>query len=139
MAQRLKEDILSRTKTLLQGELQKGPGRPQPVGGEDRENLCQKIIRERISFFIQDQRPLVISPGNAQQVTKGMRPTADFAVIILGKNVYLSMDFREKDRFPRVNRLFLDIMDIKHSQMEEEVDQISRFIVSQLRDYPGTR
>ncbi|MBW1772616.1 MAG: hypothetical protein JRJ82_06970 [Deltaproteobacteria bacterium] len=64
-----------------------------------------------------------------------MRPSADFAIIILGKNVYLSMDIQERDRFPHANRLYLDIMDIKHAQIQEEVDQVSRFIVSRLRDY----
>ena len=81
---------------------------------------------------------MVIYPGNVQRVLRDMRPSADFAIMILGKNVYLSMDIQERDRFPQVNRLYLDIMDIKHAQIQEEVDQVSRFIVSQLRDYLGT-
>jgi len=135
MAQRLKKDILSRTKTLIHGELRKLPGRSKPVEGEAWENLWQRILRERISFTIQDQRPLVIYPGNVRRVLRDMRPSADFAIMILGKNVYLSMDIQEGDRFPHANRLYLDIMDIKHAQIQEEVDQVSRFIVSRLRDY----
>lgn len=138
MAQRLKNDILSRTKSLVYGVLQKRSRMSKPAPGENWEELWQRILRERISFFIQDQRPLVIYPGNAQRVLRDMRPSADFAIIILGKNVYLSMDIQQKDRFPQTNRIYLDIMDIKHDQIQEEVDQISRFIVSRLGDYLKT-
>ena len=68
-------------------------------------------------------------------MTHDVCPSADFGIIILGKNVYLSMDIQERDSFPHVNRLYIDIMDIKHAQVQEEVDQVSRFIVSKLRAY----
>jgi len=44
------------------------------------------------------------------------------------------MDIRERDRYPSANRLYLDIMDIKHNQIQDQADQISRFIVSTLRE-----
>lgn len=138
MSNKLKNSILSRTKTLMYEEMQKRAGQPAPEG-EAWEGLWKKILRERISFTIQDQRPLIIYPGNAQRILEGMHPRADFAVIILGKNVYLSMDIQEKDRFPAVNRLYIDIMDIRHAQIGEEVDQVSRYIVSRLRDFLMTQ
>jgi len=134
MAQRLKNGLLAQTKTLLHDEWQKRRSHSTPLEGEAWERFWQTVIQERISFSIQDQRPMVISPHNAERVTREVCPSADFAIILLGKNVYLSMDIRERDRYPSANRLYLDIMDIKHNQIQDQADQISRFIVSTLRE-----
>lgn len=135
MTQRLRRDILARTKQLAHEAILKQEGGREKLQHEPWEDLWKRILREQILFSIEDQRPLVISPGNAARITGDLRPAADFAVIILGKNVYLSLDIQERDCFPQVNRLYVDIMDIKHAQTGDHVDQVSRFIVSRLRDY----
>jgi hypothetical protein len=60
-------------------------------------------------------------------------PDADFSMIILGKNVYRSISFDDKrDIYPAVNRLYLDFLDVKFSQVSDEIEQVSRFIFSKL-------
>ena len=62
-------------------------------------------------------------------------PGADFTVILLGKNIYKSIYFdKTRDVYPFVDRLYIDIMDIKHSETEDETEKISEFICSRLKD-----
>ncbi len=81
-------------------------------------------------------RPLVIYPENADKVIRQTCPEADFAVIILGRNVYLSMHIDPKqDIYPKVNRLYLDITDVKHSQVSSEAEEIGRFLYSRIKPW----
>ena len=76
----------------------------------------------------------MIFPGNAEEVTEDVCPEAGFYIILLDKNVYLSIYFNEEtDVYPSVHRLYLDVMDIKYSQIQEETDLISQFIWSKLK------
>jgi len=69
-------------------------------------------------------------------VVQDVCPKADFTVILLGKDVYLSMHIETgKDTYPDVNRLYIDLVDVKYGQIQEEVDQIGEFIYLQLKDY----
>jgi len=111
---RLKNEILNKTKALMLGEMNE--------------------LKDKISFHIVDERPLVIYPDNAKEVIKDVCPGADLSIILLDKNVYQAIHFDEKsDIYPHVNWFYLDILDIRYSQVEEETDLISRFIVSKLK------
>lgn len=86
-------------------------------------------------YYIEDERPLVIYPENAEQVIRDVCPKADFTVILLGKNIYKSIFFdKTRDVYPSVDRLYIDIMDIKHSETEDETEKICEFICSRLKD-----
>ncbi len=80
-----------------------------------------------------NQRPFVIYPGNAEKVIQDVCHDSDFNVIVLGKNVYLSMHILDVDTFPRVNRLYLDVSDLVHGQVDYEVSQISMFVFNKLK------
>ncbi|MFH1241857.1 MAG: hypothetical protein V1689_05780, partial [Pseudomonadota bacterium] len=41
---------------------------------------------------------------------------------------------KTKDVYPHVNRLYVDIMDVSHSDIQGEVENISEFIYSRLKD-----
>lgn len=98
--------------------------------------VWEKTVKDKISFFIQDERPLVIYPENASEVIQEVCPEADFYIILLGENVYLSIYFdKEKDIYPHVRWLYMDSMDIKYSQIQEETDQIAQFISKRLKDH----
>jgi len=138
MQNRLKNMILERTKSLIENENQSNNNGLTNPSGRDWDALWEKIVTEKIAFHTQDQRPLVIYPGNEQQVIQEVCPEADFSVIILGKNVYLSLFFdKNKDNYPKRNSIYLDIIDLKYNQVGEEVDRISRFIVSKLKEDAG--
>ena len=64
---------------------------------------------------------------------------SDFNVIVLGKNVYLSMHILDVDTFPHVNRLYLDMMDIQHGQADYEISQISMFVFNSLKPFISSR
>ena len=79
-------------------------------------------------------------PGKGKEECKGIEeltPAQQYAgevlSYLLDKNVYLSMHFTgETDLYSNVDRIYLDIMDIEYANIEEETDQISRFIFSKL-------
>lgn len=136
MAKKLKIAILAATKIGLEKEIVKLKKGRSKINGLDWDELVDQIVRENISFYIEDERPLVIYPDNAEQVIKDVGPEADFTVIILGGNVYRSIYFdRAKDMYPHVDRLYMDIMDIKHSEIQEDMEKISEFICLKLKDH----
>jgi hypothetical protein len=135
VTERLRREILGASKARLEKEIVKQKRDISKTGGFDRNGLADQIARENISFYIEDERPLVIYPGNAEEVIKDVCPEADFTVVILGANVYRSIYFdRTRDVYPHVNRLYVDIMDISHSDIQGEVENISEFICSRLKD-----
>ena len=130
----LEKAILAVTQGLVKKNLNRGPVNGSRADTRQWESVWRKIAGEQIAFFHQNQRPFVILPDNADRTIRHICPEADFYIIILGKNVYQSIDFdAKKDIYPAVNRLYLDFLDVKYSQISEEVDQISRFIVSKLK------
>jgi len=139
MTIKLKNEILTKTKTLIYGEINKDRDENTKIKGHEWERIWARILHEKISFFIQDERPLVIYPDNARQVIQDACPGSDLSIILLGKNVYLSIHFdKEKDVYPQIPLFYIDIMDIKHAQIQEETDHMGRFIYSRLRDYLRT-
>ncbi len=133
--EKLRMEIYAAAKDRLEKEIVKQRRDRSQTGGPDRNGLTDQIARENISFYIEDERPLVIYPGNAEQVIKEVCPEADFTVVILGANVYRSIYFdRARDVYPHVNRLYVDIMDVSHSDIQGEVEGISKFICSRLKD-----
>lgn len=104
---------------------------------EQTENDARvaSFLAEHVEFVNLDKRPLVIYPGNAEKVARDICPASDFNVIVLGKDVYLSLHIAEVDAFPHVNRLFLDIMDIKHDRVAYEIGQIGMFVFNKLKRF----
>jgi hypothetical protein len=132
---KLKTELLDVTKKLVYHEINKDRSGKLKITGEKWEVLWEKILKEKIAFYNENDRPLVIYPGNAEQVIREITPKADFSIIILDKNVYRSIYFDTgKDIYPHVNRLYTDIMDIKYSQTVDLTDQVSRFIYSRIKD-----
>ena len=110
--------------------------RPSPrTGTVSRKSVWRDFVRENLMIIDRWPRPFVIHPDNADERIRDLCPDADFSVIILGKNVYRSIYFDEKkDVYPAVNRLYLDFLDIRYSQVSDEIDQISRFVVDRLKE-----
>jgi hypothetical protein len=101
---------------------------------QDRRNLLVKeFIEMHLSVRIMNQRPLVIYPDNADKVIQDICKESDFTVIVLGKNVYLSMQIFDVDTFPHVNRLYLDESDVRYGQVDYEISQISMFVFNKLK------
>jgi hypothetical protein len=100
---------------------------------ERRNLLAREFIDMHLYVRILNQRPLVIYPDNADKVIQDICRDSDFNVIVLGKNVYLSMQIFDADTFPHVNRLYLDISDIRYGQADFEISQISLFVFNKLK------
>ena len=114
----LKEQILQKARERL------GPGRLQP---------------DAVVFSEPPDRPIVVHPENAEAVLSGFCPTADFALVLLGKDVIRCFDLGAQAEAPgRVNRLFIDITDIEHAWIEAEIDRVARFIALRLGVVGGT-
>ena len=135
MVKKLRNEILSATKTRLRKEIiPLRKGKPE-ISAPQWDKLWTRIAEENISFYIEDERPLVIYPENAGKVIRDVCPETDFTAILLGRNIYKSISFdKTRDVYPFVDRLYIDIMDIKHSEIEEETEKISEFICSRLKD-----
>lgn len=131
---KLKKEILKTTRESLKRKLSKPPY-PKLTESQWRE-LWHQISQKDIAFCIQNKRPLVIYPENATKVIRQVCPEADFTVILLGKNTYRAIYFDPaRDLYPSVNRLYMDIMDIKYNQVGEEIAIISQFICSRLKNH----
>ena len=105
----------------------------QSGGNEAQMKQVNAFIDEHLDIIDMDQRPLVIHPENADTVLAQICANADFNIIILGKNVYLSMHISDVDTFPHANRVYLDIVDIRHNQAEYEISQVSMFVFNKLK------
>ena len=133
---KLKMEILETTREILKRKLSRPP---YPKLSKRRwAKLWQQIMKNNITFYVENERPLVIYPENAAQVIGEVCPEADFTVILLGKNIYRAIFFDPpRDLYPFVNRLYMDIMDIEYHQGGEEIDTISQFICSRLLNRIG--
>ena len=100
---------------------------------ERRNVLAKEFIEAHVYVRVMNQRPLVVYPDNAEKVIQDVCHDSDFTVIVLGKNVYLSMQIYDVDTFPHVNRLYLDMSDIRHGQVDFEINQISVFVFEKLQ------
>ncbi|MCP4576600.1 MAG: hypothetical protein GY846_09990 [Deltaproteobacteria bacterium] len=129
----LKKEIIDTTQGNLKRKLTKPPY-PELTESQWRK-LWHTLIEHDIAFYIENKRPLVIYPENASQVIREVCPEADFTVILLGKNIYRAIYFDlTRDVYPFVNRLYIDILDIKYHQAQEEIETISRFIRALLKN-----
>ena len=135
ITKKLRKEILSATKNRLKNEIFSMINGKPDISVSQWEELWALIGEENISFYIEDERPLVIYPENAGKVIRDVCSEADFTVILLGKNIYKSIFFdKTRDVYPAVDRLYIDIMDIKHSEIEEEMGKITEFLCSRLKD-----
>jgi len=100
-----------------------------------RDALVKEFIETHLDVRSMEQRPFVIYPENSEKVIQDICPDSDFNVIVLGKNVYLSMQMLDVDIFPHANRIYLDIVDIRHGQADYEISQISMFVFNRLKSF----
>jgi hypothetical protein len=130
----IQDKILNSARLLVRSQMlsENRQNNSKTDGGFDA--LADRFVRRHVDFINLDARPFVIYPENAEKVISGLCPETDFSVIVLGENVYLSFDMREVDIYPHVNRVYLDIMDIRHAQVDYELSQVSMFIFNRLKD-----
>lgn len=109
---RLKERILSQVQTLL---------------------LPERLPDNAVVFSNQDMRPLAIFPENADAVLARLCPSADFALILLGKDVIRSFDLDPKPGgVSGSRRLYIDVTDVDRSWIDPDIEAVSGFIVRRL-------
>jgi hypothetical protein len=140
MTSALKAKILGATQILFEKEMNRLRGNGSRIRPEGWKSAWENIVAQNILFIDQNQRPLVIYPGNADRVVRDVCPEADLNIILLGKDVYRSIYFdRGKDVYPHINRIYLDISNIKYSRISDEIDHISQFIFSKLMSFLALR
>jgi hypothetical protein len=132
MVQALKEQIIEGAAAWIERKaLEEGV---EIAGDRVMAPRWSEIVRSKVSFCVQEERPLVITPLNAAEVIEDVCREADFTVILLGKNVYLSLFIDpDKDTYPAVNRVYLDFDDIMYSQAKDKYEPIAKVIYQALR------
>jgi hypothetical protein len=131
-SQEVQEKILNLTQQLVKVQLMsRGPTQHSP--GSNYDALAKRFVDEHLEFLNHDRRPFVIYPENADRMIESICPEAAFTIIILGENVYLSLNINEVDSYPNVNRVYLDIQEIRHSQVDYELSQVSMFVYNKLK------
>lgn len=100
----------------------------------DYDTLAKRFVAKHVAWITPENRPFAIYPENADRVIETLCPKAEFAIIVLGENVYLSFNLTEVDSYPNVDRLFLDIMDVRHNQVDYELSQVAMLIFNKLKD-----
>ncbi len=132
----LKAEILAACRRTAVQALNQQPSIPAKHSDLDFEKHLDQHLTQRIAFQALNTRPLVIYPENAAKVIRETCPDADFVVIILGRNVYQAVHIEpEKDTYPTVKRIYLDITDVKHSQVSSEVAEIGRFLYEKIQPW----
>jgi hypothetical protein len=133
-SQRIQTKIMDTTQQLVKAQMLSGKSQENSNTGTNYDELAKGFAAEHVEFVNLDKRPFVIYPENANYVMDSICPEADFSIIILGENVYLSFNINEVDIYPNVNRIYLDIMDVRHAQVDYELSQVSMFIFKKLKD-----
>ena len=88
---------------------------------------------EQLPVFFTPDRPMAIHPGNAGRVIEDVCPKADFALILLGKNVYRAIHIDpENDIYPHEKRIYLDVDDVQYQQIDDDIDTIVNAIMPAL-------
>ncbi|MBW1781948.1 MAG: hypothetical protein JRL30_14550 [Deltaproteobacteria bacterium] len=129
MIRKLARDIRSATKKCMEKELLTLGNTQSPTKISQWNADWSRIAGKYLGFYVADQRPFVVYPENAAQVIQDICPQADFTVFILGKNVYKSIFLDPKtDIYPSANRIYVDITDIKHSRIQEEIRDMGCFV-----------
>jgi hypothetical protein len=117
------------------------PGAPFGFVPTDRLLRLQADLADAVgsrapgaTFCLEQVRPLVIHPANAEKAIREVCPDADFVVILTDKNLYLPMHIdEEQDTWPRVSRVYLDVLDIEYDQAGDRVEEVAAFVRSRLR------
>ena len=132
----LEAEIVTRTADRVRAELQTGFSDPE-LNEDTWQSLWSRRYLPLIRFHIFDQKPFSIYPENAERIITGICPLADLAVIVLGKNVYRTVDFGAgDDNKPVSGRIYLDIEAISRLMVDEQIDNIARFITERLMQIP---
>jgi hypothetical protein len=88
---------------------------------------------DAVTFSDAPRRPSVIYPENAAVEIRRLCPEADFAVVLLGKEVIRSFSLSPQEApLPDANMVYIDIMDIERSYTGPELEAVGRFIASRL-------
>jgi hypothetical protein len=83
-----------------------------------------------VLIFYTPSRPVTIYPGNADRVIGQLCPTADFTVIMLGKNVYRAVFIDpDTDIYPHKRWLYLDVDDVRYGQTDADIKTVVRAIL----------
>ena len=99
----------------------------------DRAGAKTPSASDFLLFSETPSRPQVIYPENGEAEFRRLCPKADFAVVLVGKDVLQSFDLSLPGA-PLVGEslLYLDIMDIERSLIETELDIVEQLIASRL-------
>jgi hypothetical protein len=102
--------VLKTVRTAIRDELNRRPDLP--------------ALAPRPVFFVPD-RPVTIYPDSAERVIGQLCPTADFTVILLGKNVYRAVFIDpDTDIYPHKKWLYLDIDDVRYGHTDADIETV---------------
>ncbi len=127
----LRSKLLQFLRKLIRAKMFAGDAAQDTATKAGRGQQVNEFIQTHVKIMHLNQRPLVVYPENADKVLPQIG--ADFNIIVLGKNVYLSMHISDVDAFPHANRVYLDLIDIRHAQVDYEISQISMFVFKKLQ------
>ncbi len=133
--QNLKKALIQFLQKLIGAKMFADKDSSGAVDDEAHQQQVNAFVDEHVDIIEMNQRPLVVHPENAEKVLKQICANADFNIIILGTNVYLSMHISDVDTFPHANRVYLDIAAVRHEQVDYEISQISRFVFTKLKSH----
>jgi len=128
----LRAKLLRFLQKLIQAKMFTEDPTPGTTEQAERIQPVNDFIQTHVKILHLNQRPLVVYPENADKVLHHIK--ADVNIIVLGKNVYLAMHISDVDAFPHANYIYLDLIDIRHAQVDYEISQISMFVFNKLKD-----
>jgi hypothetical protein len=128
----LKAGILKHTAAHLRANLQSADPRKQ-LDASGWRRLWDQSFRPRIRFQVYEQRPFAVYPETVERVAADLCPSADRVIVVLGRDVYQALDL-SADR--EASRIFLDLAEIEHRQVDDRIDEIALGLTQQLEPFP---
>jgi len=123
---------------LASNETGSTPGNHVQLVLETIRTAIKKELNRRLDLsassprpvFFTPKRPVTIYPENADRVIGQLCPTADFTVILLGKNVYRAVFIDpDTDIYPHKKWLYLDIDDVRYGQADADIETVAHAIL----------
>jgi hypothetical protein len=134
VVEKLKTDIVANVGEKI-AEVNKSQNNKcvDTVGNTEKE--IRDYIDQNVSYEAFTGRPLMIYPGNIEAIKKDLCRDIDMTIVLLGKDVYLSIQFNENEPSPDKNHIFIDFSDTKYALISDELDFIGESIASKIMDH----
>jgi hypothetical protein len=99
----------------------------------DIGSRAEAFVADHVIFLVEDSDPILVYPENADRMVRSVCPEADFTIVLLGEDVYLSLHIDPlRSIYPAKPLLYLDLADVQMAGGPGYVSAVGQFVVERL-------